>query len=228
MNNFQLIRSGVAISPLLDALSRVDGAWNLQTGRQEKVQVQREALTVPIRGLRKSCLYGRARRDVQESRWTTGSANFPLIRHFIQSVAEDLDCRLGRAKLVSLPAGHCVYPHIDRGRYYQLHDRYHLVLRSSLGSWLRAGDEEVRMQKGELWWFDNRQIHEARNDGDEDRIHLIFDLLRASRLEEADRQSRNAKAASAHSTAGMRVPADKALSEVTLGASGQRQTQTCT
>lgn len=195
MKNFKLIRSDVAVAPLLRALSSVDAAWDLQTGRQEKVAVQREALAVPIRGLRKSCQYGRERRDVQESRWTGGSTQFPLIRHFLQSVAEDLDCDLGRAKLVALPAGRRVYPHIDRGRYYQLHDRYHLVLRSSLGSWLRAGDEEVRMQEGELWWFDNRQIHEAHNDGDEDRIHLIFDLLSPANREKAEQQLRKAREA---------------------------------
>lgn len=195
MKNFRLIRSGVAVTPLLEALSSVDAAWDLQTGRQEKVQVQREALAVPIRGLRKSCQYGRARRDVQESRWTTGSARFPLIRHFVQSIAEDLECDLGRAKLVSLPAGRRVYPHIDRGRYYQLHDRYHLVLRSTLGSWLRAGDEEIRMQEGELWWFDNRQIHEAHNDGREDRVHLIFDLLPPANRPKTEQQLQEARAA---------------------------------
>jgi aspartyl/asparaginyl beta-hydroxylase (cupin superfamily) len=39
------------------------------------------------------------------------------------------------------------------------------------------------MREGELWWFDNKQEHEARNDSEYDRIHLIFDLepLGASR-----------------------------------------------
>lgn len=177
MNYFKCIRSGIAVEPLLDSVSAVDEAWGLQTGRQEKVRVQREAQAIPLRGLRKSCQFGRARRDVQESRWTTGSKRFPVLCHMLQSIAEDLEVDLGRAKLVLLPAGRRVYPHIDRGRYYQLHDRYHLVLRSSQGSWLKAGNEEVRMQEGELWWFDNRQIHEAHNDGTQDRIHLIFDLL---------------------------------------------------
>ncbi|MEQ8517039.1 MAG: hypothetical protein RIC38_15690, partial [Chromatocurvus sp.] len=36
MKNFRLIRPGVAITPLLEALSGVDAAWDLQTGRQEK------------------------------------------------------------------------------------------------------------------------------------------------------------------------------------------------
>jgi hypothetical protein len=33
------------------------------------------------------------------------------------------------------------------------------------------------MRPGELWWLDNKQEHEAVNEGSEDRIHLIFDLL---------------------------------------------------
>jgi len=33
------------------------------------------------------------------------------------------------------------------------------------------------MREGELWWFDNKQYHEACNESDEWRIHYIFDLL---------------------------------------------------
>lgn len=37
------------------------------------------------------------------------------------------------------------------------------------------------MREGELWWFDNKAVHEARNDSASDRIHLIFDLIPADR-----------------------------------------------
>ena len=33
------------------------------------------------------------------------------------------------------------------------------------------------MQEGELWWFDPTVSHEAFNDADEDRIHIIVDVL---------------------------------------------------
>jgi len=62
----------------------------------------------------------------------------------------------------------------------------HLVLKSTAGSWLRAGDEEVTMREGELWWFDNKAVHEAWNKGG-DRIHLIFDVL--SREKKAELES---------------------------------------
>jgi hypothetical protein len=177
LQHFRCVRSGIDPEPFLNEIAGVDGAWDGATGRQEKIRVQREALSIPLRGLRKSAIGGRKRRDVHESRWTTGSQRFPLACAFLNEIAEAQDALLSRAKIVCLPAGRRVYPHVDRGAYYAVRDRYHLVLRSAAGSWLKAGDEEVRMQPGELWWFDNKQPHEAFNDGDEDRIHMIFDLL---------------------------------------------------
>lgn len=177
MQYFKRIRSEIDTAPFLDEIATHDDAWALATGRQDKIAVQREALAIPLRGLRKSMILGRKRRDVHESRWTTTANAYPRARTFIEETAQSLGCDLSRAKIVCLPAGKRVYPHIDRGEYYRLRGRYHFVLKSATGSWLKAGDEEVRMQEGELWWFDNDQMHEAFNDGNEDRIHMIFDLL---------------------------------------------------
>lgn len=174
---FKMIRSRIDPAPFLSEIAAVNDAWAQATGRQDKIAVQREALAIPLRGLRKSMLLGRKRRDVHESRWTNSAASFPVARSFLVQTAAALEADLGRAKIVCLPAGRRVYPHVDRGEYYRLRGRYHFVLKSTAGSWLKAADEEVRMREGELWWFDNDQMHEAFNDGDEDRIHIIFDLL---------------------------------------------------
>ena len=184
MKYFRRMKSGIDPKPLLDEIATLEGAWDASTGRQDKIEVQREALAIPLRGLRKSAIGERKRRDVHESRWTTGSKLYPKARRFLKDMAMEQGALLSRAKIVCLPAGRRVYAHIDRGDYYAVRDRYHLVLRSSRGSWLKAGDEEVRMQEGELWWFDNKQMHEAFNDGDEDRIHMIFDLLPRARAAE--------------------------------------------
>jgi aspartyl/asparaginyl beta-hydroxylase (cupin superfamily) len=185
MQYFRRIKAGIDPQPFLDDIAAVEGAWESATGRQEKVKVQREALSIPLRGLRRSAIGDRERRDVHESRWTTGSKLYPVARRFLKDFALERSALLSRAKIVCLPAGRRVYPHIDRGEYYAVRDRYHLVLRSAKGSWLKAGDEEVRMHEGELWWFDNKQMHEAFNDGDQDRIHMIFDLLPRERAVDA-------------------------------------------
>ncbi len=177
MQYFRRIESEIDPRAFLEEIEAVEGAWDRSTGRQTKIKVQREARAIPLRGLRKSAIAGRKRRDVHKSRWTSGSARFPLACRFLRDIAKAEDSLLSRAKIVCLPAGRRVYPHIDRGEYYALRNRYHLVLKSAQGSWLKAADEEIRMQEGELWWFDNKAIHEACNDGDQDRIHMIFDLL---------------------------------------------------
>jgi len=159
VKHFQRLRSSIDPQPYLEEIASVEGAWSLSTGRQDKIQVQREALAIPLRGLRKSCMGSSKPCDVHESRWTSGSLRFPLVRRFLSETAAEREALPGRARLVCLPAGRRVYPHIDRGEYYRWRDRFHLVLRSAKGSWLRAGDEEIRMREGELWWFDNKQIH---------------------------------------------------------------------
>ncbi|MEM9763390.1 MAG: aspartyl/asparaginyl beta-hydroxylase domain-containing protein [Pseudomonadota bacterium] len=192
MKHFERLRLGIDPRPFLEEIEGVDGAWDSATGRQEKIAVQREALAIPLRGLRKSMINGRKRRDVHESRWTSGSERFPVARAVLEQIATEERAELGRAKIVCLKAGRRVYPHIDRGEYYRVRGRYHFVLRSSAGSWMRAGDEETRMQEGELWWFDNNAVHEAHNDGDQDRVHMIFDMLPLAMREEVYAEVREA------------------------------------
>ncbi len=178
MKYFIKIKTNVDIRPLLDEINHQQNPWALHEGRQNKIKVQREAQSIPLRGLVKSKIQGRKRCDVHESRFTTTSSRFPLAIALIKTFAAEANGELSRAKLVNLPSGNRVYSHIDRGEYYKIRNRYHLILQSgSDGSYLKSGDEDVRMKLGELWWFDNKQPHESFNDSDQERIHLIFDLL---------------------------------------------------
>lgn len=179
MEHFRLIRAEVDLEPLRLELAQHGSAWDLQQGRQLTAPAQRHTNAIPLRGLRRSRIRGRRRRDVHESRWTSLSAQFPATRAFIEAFAAEQQGKPGRARFARLPPGKTVLPHMDRGEYYRFRDRYHLVIRSEKGSLLNAGGESVRMQEGELWWFDNKAVHDACNDSDADRIHLIFDLLPA-------------------------------------------------
>src|SRR6056297_509246 len=90
VKNFRLIAKELAVEPLLEEIDRLPGVWDLQIGRQN-VTVQREARAISIRGLKKSKIRGRQRRDVHESRYTTISRQFPATTRFICSWANALD-----------------------------------------------------------------------------------------------------------------------------------------
>jgi hypothetical protein len=83
MQYFNCLKQGLDTQPFLQQLTSVEGAWADATGRQEKIQVQREALSIPLRGLRMSAIGNRKRRDVHESRWTTSSQKYPLFCDFL-------------------------------------------------------------------------------------------------------------------------------------------------
>ena len=176
MQYFERIDQHVDIQPLLDEIASIKDAWALASGRQNKVTVQRESNSVPLRGIAKSKTLGRRSQDVHESRATKISRKFPVAVAWLEDFAQRQQAQLGRAKIVRLPPGAHAYPHVDRGEYYEVRDRYHLVLKSLEGSPLRSADETALMREAELWWFDNKQFHEAWNTSEEDRIHLIFDL----------------------------------------------------
>ena len=175
MKYFKLIRSGIDIGPLLEEVRSQEHAWLLNTSRQDKIRAQRDTNTIFISG-------PVPRPDLnvnenQESRFTAVAELFPKAVAFMTGAARDMNCHLSRATIVRLKPQSRVSRHIDAGSYYLLRDRFHLVLYSSAGSVLMSGGEQVRMREGELWWFDNKQYHEAHNESDEWRIHYIFDLL---------------------------------------------------
>jgi len=177
MRYFKLIRSGVDVAPLLEEVVSQAQAWLIDTQRQDRIRVQRDTNTIFLRtAVPRPDLHIN---ENQESRLTSVSQLFPRALAFMTEFAREMNCHLSRATIVRLKPKSQVLRHIDVGSYYFLRDRFHLVLQSSAGSVLMSGGEQVRMQEGELWWFDNKQYHEAYNESDEWRIHYIFDLLSA-------------------------------------------------
>ncbi len=178
LENFRLLNSQVEIEPLLAEIENNAHLWLKDTSRQDKIKVQRETNTIYLRSAVKPFPPGiTSSNDVHESRSTKTAEKFPQVFNWVKSFAASIDGELGRATIVRLEPRGRVYRHIDRGAYYQRRDRYHLVLQSAAGSLLGAGEEWIAMQEGELWWFDNKQPHEAINQSDDWRIHLIFDVL---------------------------------------------------
>ncbi len=177
LRHFELVERDIDIAPMLAELGSDASLWLRDTSRQDKVRVQRETNAIFLRSAAKPYPQGMSGEDVHESRPTSTSRQFPRTMRWLADFAERSDAELGRALVVRLAPGGRVHRHVDRGEYYRLRDRYHLVLNSSAGSPLTCGDETVRMRERELWRFDNKTAHEARNDSAEWRVHLIFDLL---------------------------------------------------
>jgi len=85
---------------------------------------------------------------------------------------------LGRVMVANLRPGEVIDYHIDEGRYAQRIDRYHMVVTSNENVTFTAGSDSVHMNAGEIWWFNNQALHMVKNNGQEDRIHIIVDIYK--------------------------------------------------
>lgn len=178
MQHFTKIAEHIHIEPLLEELDASPELWLADTSRQRKVRCQRNTRNIFLRAAKKPLPPGaKNANDVHEIRIMPEAEKFPCAQVFCESVAKSLGGELGRATLVALLPKCEVFAHVDSGAYYRIRDRLHLVLKSTDGSLLGAGNETVRMHPGELWVFDNKQRHWAKNPSEEVRVHLIFDVL---------------------------------------------------
>ena len=84
--------------------------------------------------------------------------------------------RLGRVMITRLAPGKTIPAHADEGAPATYYERYHLALQNLPGSVMRAGDELLTMRPGDVFWFDNRQVHSVENNSADDRIVMIADI----------------------------------------------------
>ncbi|NQZ13388.1 MAG: aspartyl/asparaginyl beta-hydroxylase domain-containing protein [Alphaproteobacteria bacterium] len=165
----------VDVAPFLKEVEENEDAWLFNTSRQDKNKIQRETQTIALRNaVPRDDLHIN---ENQESEWKELAPRFPLACKFMENVATQMNGTLSRAVIVRLQPKGNVYLHIDDGAYYLIRHRLHLVLKSEKGSLMMSGGEKCLMREGELWFFDNRQHHQAINNSDDWRIHFIFDVL---------------------------------------------------
>jgi hypothetical protein len=86
--------------------------------------------------------------------------------------------RLGRIMLVKLLAGGEVPDHIDPGKYFLTHRRFHVpfITDKKVTFKGKLGSTPLHMPVGTLCQLNNRNTHSAKNDSTIDRVHLIVDI----------------------------------------------------
>jgi hypothetical protein len=183
MKHFKLIESGIDTEPFIRELEANKECWDLDTGRRDTKPAQRETKAIPIRCSESSSVLDsqalQSRPIAYRGLPTPMAERFPVADAFIEQLASRMNGSFGRAVITQLRPNGTIHPHIDDRMYWLLRDRYHLVIKSKAGSLFRAGGEELRMQEGELWWFDPTVTHSAYNDSDEWRVHIVADIMSA-------------------------------------------------
>lgn len=191
MQHFYRIHRGVNVVPAMLALMRRPGLWQEDTFLRHYPQgpfgeVESVMLRFPKKVVfdgpdaeEKVALYKQNMLpgyDQHESIDYPAYAMLPEARALVMSTFAAVSGeRLGRVMINKIKPGGRIYRHADTPEHANYYRRFHIVLQSAPGSRFLCEDEEVHMDTGEVWWFNNKLEHEVINNSNEDRIHIVMD-----------------------------------------------------
>lgn len=158
---------------LTEVRQLADHEW--EQNSRHRILVQRETRSISLTVRETQAIENRHDQYVKPS---ANATNFPYLMNWLEAFSSNIgNGSLQMARVVKLKARSQVYTHVDRGLYYLIRDRYHLVLQSRLGSRMQCESEISVWYPGQVWWFNNHVPHQAFNDSDDERIHVVFDVL---------------------------------------------------
>jgi len=103
-----------------------------------------------------------------------------LENHFVKNVFE-CEGHILNALLVKLEKGHSIKPHVDSLLQFhrEIFTRLHIPIYTNDKCIFTVGGESKNLKVGEIWDPNyTMKVHDVRNDGETDRIHLIVDWVK--------------------------------------------------
>jgi len=100
-----------------------------------------------------------------------------MLSDIITKLEDEVVGKAARVLLIKLEANKDVTEHVDSGDYLSTVRRYHIPLITNENVFYTVNSETINMKKGECWEINNLKPHSVLNNSNEDRIHLLIDIL---------------------------------------------------
>ncbi len=181
MSNFIKVAE-IDVTPLRLQLSQQPQLWNQHADRTTRPSTAHDQTSDiwlryrPIEQLTGPLNFNEPFHDME---WYPAYYVLPEIRPITQFLMQRVSgTALGGCLITRIPAGKRVKRHTDQAvwhaRFYQT--KIYIPLQSNSGCINISMDEQLIMQQGECWYFDNCKEHEVLNNGDAERITLIVSI----------------------------------------------------
>jgi quercetin dioxygenase-like cupin family protein len=182
MNNFLRLGENVDVMPLLLTLKQKPYLWDqnrLRTTHENTPHAQVSDIWLRFNDIKKFQNGGEdpSILDQHESVCYPPWYDLPEAQNLVHNLnAFVKGFRIGRVMITKLQPGGRITPHVDSGDHASYYERFHIVVQSGPGCLFKGDDETVHMKTGEVWWFQNKSMHEVINNSKVERIHLIVDI----------------------------------------------------
>ncbi|PKH51578.1 aspartyl/asparaginyl beta-hydroxylase domain-containing protein [Tenacibaculum sp. Bg11-29] len=99
--------------------------------------------------------------------------------HYFKEVINSFKCTILTARILRLNVGAEIKSHRDYELGYEDGNfRLHIPIITNSGVQFILDNTQLTMLPGECWYTNVNYVHSVKNTGQEDRIHLVIDLIR--------------------------------------------------
>lgn len=113
--------------------------------------------------------------DEHDSIWYPAYYELPEIKKIVFDVMAMVDGeRLGGILITKLPPGGRIQPHTDAGWHAGYYDKYYVPIENYKGAIFGFTSGNIDPELGDVYWFDNSNLHWVHNDTKHDRIAMII------------------------------------------------------
>lgn len=184
MKHFTLISEGIDVSGLAAEIKDNPQLWNAHNYRKvgpgtphremDDIWVHGNDMAPYEAGLKPWSQIADEIEHIWYPAWDALPSLKPIIADLMKTVEGE---SIGIVLITRIPPGGKIYPHVDRGRHVEEHEKFYLSVKSEPGAmfWMdhRGVREELNPKPGEIWLTDNRKLHGVINASKVDRITLI-------------------------------------------------------
>jgi hypothetical protein len=172
----------VEISSIQNEVMSYYDEWLIDTSRQDTFQTHKDTFAIELTALDYLHGIGMPGDCITTKKLNNKSAKIELDQ-LINKVEQLAAGKLIRAEFISLKPKSRIRTHKDRSDLLYLSRRFHVPIKTNPYVTFSAGLDVRHLYPGRLYELNNINYHSVKNDGNENRIHLILDVLPEQYLE---------------------------------------------
>lgn len=167
---------------IAEILRDFDSEWSEYTFRQNNYFVHRHTSTIPITEFDAINweLNTYKQNSILDFDYKPILGNKKLL-DFVTPIFDYLqkihNGKIAKSMFVKLRAGKNIDEHSDAGLYLNMAKRHHIPIITNDEVWFYIDGHKKNLRQGEIWQIDNSKLHKVENQSNQDRVHLIVDVV---------------------------------------------------
>lgn len=162
------------IKKIKNEILKLQDEWYFDTSRQDKHGVHKETTTFFLTDYD---VNWKINSKYKINIYDSNSKLWNLVLPIIKDLEKIHNGKVGKVLFPKLKAYGKIYKHKDATEYLDIVRRHHIPIITNNNVFFNIEGDSLNMLEGECWEINNMKEHEVINNSNQDRIHLMIDII---------------------------------------------------